>query len=361
MYTRIADSLTAVYDKVPSSVIDLSAEQTHYIVAPYFLNKKGGMMEISGGKGIGQLMMIDHGGRSRHVDALDEDVVRIIDHLTKARVDFTRLTDSVSYTADQLDENKGKELITNLIAPSKRAMHLRVIETLEEDFFVTPDANDDKTPWSLKYWVVKAPAGTTEGGYTNGTGYPTGFTDVAGLSLTKVPQYRNYNDLYTSLTKEDAILKMKRAHRRTNWRSPRPQAGFKGDSSERRILLSNETVCEGFEVLAEGQNENLGQDLASMHSGRRIPGLGVNNETGEVVFKKHPLIHAPLLDDDTSNPIYGLDMEYIKAATCKGTNMKMGAFVNLAAGKQHNVYSANFDHKYQYICFNRRPQWVISS
>lgn len=358
-YTRIADSLTAVYDKVPSSVIDLSQEQTHYIVAPYFMNKKGGLMEISGGRGIGQLMMIDHGGRSRHVDALDEDVVRIIDHLTKARIDWTRLTDSVAYTQDQLDENKGQELITNLIAPSKRAMHLRVIETVEEDFFATPDPMNDKTPWGLKYWVVKAPAGTTQGGYANGSGYPTGFTEVAGLSLAKVPQFRNYNDKYADATKADLILKMKRAHRRTNWVSPRPQAGFKGDTGERRILLTNEAVCEAFEAMAEGQNENLGNDLAKYNSGK-IPGVTTNKETGEVLFKRHPLIHAPLLDSDTSDPVYGLDMEYIKAAACKGSNMKMGPFVNLAQGKQHLIYMANFDHKHQYVCFNRRPQWVIS-
>jgi hypothetical protein len=357
-YTRIADSLTAVYDKVDSTVIDVSQELTHFIVAPYFMNSKGGMIEISGGKGIGQLMMIEDGGESRYVDALDEDVVRIIDHLTKARVDWTRLTDSVAYTQDQLDENQGKELITNLIEPSKRAMKLRVIKSLENKFFAAPNANDDKTPWGLMYWVVKC-TGATAGGYTNGTGYPTGFTTVAGLSLSKVPQYRNYNDNYAAVSKTDLILKMKRAHRRTDWVSPVKQAGFKGDTSDRRILLSNETVCEGFESLAEGQNENLGSDLASYHAGK-IPGLTANKETGEVMFKRHPVIHAPKLDSDTTDPIYGLDMEYIKAAACKGSNMKMGQFVNLAQGKQHNVYMANFDHKHQYICFNRRPQWVIS-
>jgi hypothetical protein len=357
-YTRIADSLTAVYDKVDSSVIDLSQEQTHYIVAPYFMNKKGGLMEISGGRGIGQLMMIDHGGRARHVDALDEDVVRIIDHLTKARIDWTRITDTVAYTQDQLDENQGKELITNLIAPSKRAMNMRVIETLEEDFFAAPNADDDKTPWGLPYWIVKC-SGATEGGYSNGTGYPTGFTTMAGLSLAKVPQFRNYNDNYVAKTKEDMILRMKRAIRRTNWFTPKPEAGFKGDTSPRQILLSNERVCEAFESLAEGQNENLGNDLAKFSSGK-IPGISIRQSTGEVLVKNNPLIHAPLLDADTTDPIYGLDMEYFKAAACKGSNMKMGPFINLAAGKQHNVFMAAFDHKHQYFCFNRRPQWVIS-
>ncbi len=358
MYTKIADILTAVYDKIDESVIDLSQDSQHFVVAPYFLKKNGGLMEVSSGKGIAQLFMIDDGGEARYVDAFDEDVVKIMDYLTKGRVDWCRLTDSVSYTKDQLDANKGKERITNLIAPSKRALRLRVIKTIENGFFDAPDADNDKKPWGLQYWVVKS-SGATSGGFSNGTGLAAGFTTKMGLSVSTVPQLRNYTDNYTAMTKEDLILKMKRAWRRTGWVSPFQQAGFKGDATNRRILMANEDVCESFESLAEGQNENLGNDLAPKHAGK-VPGLTKIGDTGEVLFKRHPLVYARKLDSDTTDPVFGLDMAYFKCGAFKGSNMRMNPFVNLAAGKQHNIWQATLDHKHQYFCFNPRSQWVVS-
>jgi hypothetical protein len=358
MYTRIADILTAVYDKIDDSVIDLSQESQHFIVAPYFLKKDGGLMEVSSGRGIAQLLMVDDGGEARYVDDFDEDVVKIMDYLAKARVDWVKLTDGCAFTRDQLDANKGKERITNLISPAKRALKLRVIKSIENGFFDDPDASNDKTPWGLKYWIVKC-SGATAGGYTNGSGLPAGFTDKMGLSVTTYPQLRNYADNYTAMTKEDLILKMKRAWRRTGWVSPFKQVGFKGDATNRRVLMTNEDALEAFETLAEGQNENLGNDLAPFHAGK-VPGLTKIGDTGEVLFKRHPMVYARKLDSDTSDPVYGLDMQYFKCGAFKGSNMRTNPFVNLAAGKQHNIWSNSLDHKHQYFCFNPRSCFVIS-
>lgn len=351
-YNEIADLLTTTYDKVEIDIVDLSQEMLDYIVVPYFMKKKGGMRQIGGGVGVAQILMIEHGGRSRFVGEYDQDVILVIDHLTKARVDFCLMTDNVAYSIGELRANRGKERITNVIAPKKRAMQLRVIETIEYAFFQTPDVDDDLTPWGLKYWIVKSSAAA---GYNGG--YPSGFTTMANLNLTKVPQFRNYTDNYTSVTKDDLILKMRRAHRRTKWRTPKKQGGFTGDTGPRRFMLANEATCEEFENIGEGQNENLGRDISPYNAGRSVNGVTKTPE-GEILFKNSPFVYGEYLDADSTDPIYGIDMKYFHCITRKGDNMSMGEFGK--APNQHRVIKADFDHAYQFLCSNRRAQWVIS-
>ena len=151
---------------------------------------------------------------------------------------------------------------------------------------------------------------------------------------------------------------MRRAHRRTNWRSPRKDPGVEGDTSPRRLILTNEDVCEGLENIGEAQNENLGRDVASMNAGlNRFGGLRTTPD-GEILFKRHPVVHARPLDDDTTDPVYGLDMNTFHALTQKGDNMRLGDF--RPAPNQHRVFAAHLDHKHQTICTNRRNNWVIN-
>jgi hypothetical protein len=349
-YNQIADLLTTTYDNIQVGVVDVSQELHDYIVMPFFMTKQGGLREIGGGVGIGQILMIEHGGRSRFVGEYDEDVITVIDHLDKLRVDFCLMTDNVAYSIGELRANRGEQMIENCIKPKKRALFLRMIETMEEAFFKSPDADDDFTPWGLKYWIVKNPVAGFNGGY------PAGFSTIANLNLTKVPQFQNYTDSYAAVSKPDLITKMRRAHRRTNWKTPKKQAGFKGDTTDRRIILANEATVEEFENIGESQNENLGRDIAPMNSGR-TSGLR-STPDGDIVFKQKPIVYAEYLDADTSDPIYGIDMAYFYPVVRKGDNMAQTPFEK--APNQHRVLVSHVDHAYQFMCINRRANWVIS-
>lgn len=352
--SQLGDALTATYDKIPMDVVDLSMDQQDYLVMPYFMKKNGGMREIGGGIGIGQIIMYEHGGRSRFVGEYDVDVILAIDHLDKMRVDFTLMTDNVSFTLSELRANRGKELITNIMKPKKKAMYNRTIATMEDAFFALPDADDDKTPWGLKYWIVKNAAAGFNGGY------PSGFTRIANLDLTKIPQFRNYTDIYAAITKEDLLTKWRRAHRRTRWVMPKKQSGFIGDTTERRIYITNERVTEALETIGEGQNENLGRDMAPYTAGggpKNLKGLKVLPD-GEILFKRTPVYNAWALVDDTSDPIYGTDMRYFYPVVRKGDNQQMSTFEK--SPNQHRVQVAHYDHAYQFLCINRRAQFVLS-
>lgn len=352
----IQDLLTTTLNTIRrEKFTDMSQELTEYIVVPYLLTKRGGLMVKKGGVGIEETLMVEHGGRSRFVGEYDEDVIVVIDHLKKMRLFYSLLTDNLAYTRSETLDNRAPERINNIIKPRRRAMYLRVAETMEENFFQTPDADDDLTPWGLKYWIVKNSTAGFNGGY------PSGFTRIANINLVEVPQFKNYTDQYVSISKTDLILRMRRAHRRTNWRSPRRDPGVEGDTSPRRLLLTNEDCIEGFENIGEAQNENLGRDLSSMTAGqnnfRGSMGLRQTPD-GEILFKRHPLVYARSFDSDTSDPVYGMDMNTFHAMTQQGDNMRLGDFAR--APNQHRVFAAHLDHKHQTICTNRRNNWVIS-
>jgi len=351
----IADLLITTLNTIRRErFIDMSQELTEYIVVPYLLTQRGGLVVKKGGVGIEETLMVEHGGRSRFVGEYDEDVIVVIDHLKKMKLFYSLLTDNLAYTRSEILDNRGKERINNIIKPRRRALYLRVAETMEENFFQTPDADDDLTPWGLKYWIVKHATAGFNGGY------PTGFTRIAQINLTEVPQFKNYTDTYVAISKTDLILKMRRAHRRTNWRSPRKDPGVEGNTSPRRLLLANEDVVEGIENIGEAQNENLGRDVAPMDAGQnRFRGTGLRNTPdGEILFKRHPIVYARSLDSDTSDPVYGLDMFTFHAITQQGDNMRLGDFT--VAPTQHRVFVAHLDHKHQTICTNRRNNYVIS-
>jgi len=338
---------------VKETFVDISDDLQEYIVVPYLLTQRGGLKIMSGGVGVEHMLMVENGGFSRWVDEFAESTGSIIDHLKKMKVDFCLLNDSVSYTKGELIDNKGEDRLQNIIIPRNRAMRLRIAKTMERDFFGTPSATDTLTPWGLKYWIVK---NATTGFYG---GYPTGFTRVGNINLTEVPNFKNYTAEYTSITKADLITKMRKAHRATNWKSPRTDKGVTGDAKpNRRLILTCEDVLEGLENVGEAQNENLGRDMAPYTAGQNGPMGLMKTGDGDITFKRNPIIHARYLDDDTTDPLYGMDMSTFFAMTKKGDNMDMGEYEKHPTQKR--VYTADIFHRHQVICLNRRNNWVIN-
>ena len=335
------------------SFVDISTDLQEFIVQPYMLTQKGGMKVIGGGVGISQALMVENGGYSEWVDEFSESTGSIIDHLKTMKVDFCLLHDSVLYTKGELIDNKGEDRIQNVILPRTRSMWLRVAQTMERDFFGTPSATDDLTPWGLKYWIVK---NATTG--FNG-GYPSGFTTIGNINLTQVPNFKNHTMQYTAVSKADLITAMRKSHRATNWKSPRTDSGVTGDAMpNRRLILTCEDVLEAMENIGEAQNENLGRDLSPFTAGQNGPMGLMRTGNGDLLFKKNPIIHARYLDSDTSDPVYGLDMSTFYAMTKKGDNMNLGEYEKHPTQKR--VYTADLFHRHQTLCVNRRNNWVIS-
>jgi len=334
-----------IADMVTTTLEDLGRGRFHqiaqdlqeYLILPRLLRRERIRIQSSG-IGIKETLMTTTGGTARWVGLLEEDAVNFNDILDQMTVNWCRLTDNMAWERRMLLENRGEARINNVIKPQRVAMMIRMADALEDGFFAAPDASDVKRPWGLKYWIVK---NSTTG--FNG-GLPAGFTTVAGVSLTDSPTFKNYTGQYINITKADLITKLRTAHRKTRWRSPIKKPGMMSEFGERRQLLLNEDTIRQFEDVGEGQNENLGRDVASMDD--------------DIVFKKHPLRWVPFLDTDATNPVYMLDTDTITPFILKGDYLRESDA--RVAPKQHNTFEVHVDLSINFIVTNRRANAVLS-
>jgi len=78
----IADLLlTTLTNQKKGKITDIAQEAHDYIVVPYFLTRKGGLIVKKGGQSIEETLLINHGGSSKWVGLYNEDVITVIDHL----------------------------------------------------------------------------------------------------------------------------------------------------------------------------------------------------------------------------------------------------------------------------------------
>lgn len=332
----IVDMLTTtLHDLGRGRFYQIAQELAEFIVLPQLL-KKGNIRVQTSGVGIKETFMNTTGGSSRWVGMLEEDSVNWSDLLDQITVNWCRLTDNMAWERRMLLENRGAARINNVIKPQRVAMMLRVAQALEEGYFDAPDASDIKKPWGLKYWIVK---NATTG--FNG-GLPSGFTTVGGVSLTDSPTFKNYTFQYTNITKADLIKKLRTAHRKTNWRSPVKQPEMVADFGMRRQLFVNEATISTIEDVGEAQNENLGRDIAPMDD--------------KIAFKRHPITYVPYLDDDTTNPVYMVDMATMVPIVLKGDYLRESDAAR--SPKQHNMFEVHVDLSINFVCVNRRANAV---
>jgi hypothetical protein len=245
------------------------------------------------------------------------------------------------YLYDQREPSfqRGGTAIVDLVKTKYTAMMVSFYETLEELLWSKPtDSSNVKDPFGIAYWVVK---NATEG--FNG-GNPTGFTDGrAGISTADYPRWANWTAQYAAISKEDLIRKMRRAHRKSKFRSPvshaTPDLG-----AMKNGIYANDTVIGLMEEILEAQNQNLGNDLAS--------------KDGRTMFKSTPLTYAPKLDDDSSDPIYMLDWKTLAVGIMAGWENNMTA-PYMVPGK-HLVRRVDLDASMNMVCTDLRRQTVIS-
>ena len=110
-------------------------------------------------------------------------------------------------------------------------------------------------------------------------------------------------------------------------------------------LYVNETTISGIEDLGEAQNENLGRDIATMDNA--------------MVFRNHPILWVPKLDADTTNPVYGLDHSTFYPVCLKGDYLRESDAEK--SPNNHNTYVVYVDLTYNFICVDRRRNWVIAT
>jgi hypothetical protein len=311
-----------------------------YELVPRWFKK--GKLTVDDGYGIKRNLYNNVSGNARHVGLFDTDTNNIPNLIDQLEVPWRHAEAfwSVEYRSDVL-MNRGASKIVDLIKLRRADAMLSMIEEVEDrGWGDAPSTTDKVLPYSIPYWVVK---NNTVG--FNG-GYPGSHTTVGGVSLTDSPNFYNYSGQYTTINKTDLVAKMRTMHRKCRFKSPKEVSlpDYRDARVDQYRIYTNEDVISGFEDIGEGQNENLGKDIASM-------------EGGGMAFRGHPLVWVPKLDSDTDDPVYFLDHSTFYACVLKGNVFRES---RKPAPEQRNIEQYFIDISYNFVNVDRRRNGVLA-
>lgn len=329
-----------LYDLGPLRFQQITQARQYYEVFSKWFKKDKVMFDS--GIGIQRTLMSKiTTSAGKHVGLTDTDQVNIPDLLDQMTVPWRHAQTSwgIIYQTDVL-MNRGKSLVVNVIKPRRAQALIDVVEELEDRAWGTaPSSTDKLLPYSIQYWIVE----NASTGFNGGV--PSGHSTIAGVNLTDSPNFKNYTARYTSVTKSDLIKKMRTGHRKVRFISPVTNDDYRGGIGDRYRIYTNETVLSNIEDLGEGQNENLGRDIASMD--------------GRMTFRGHPIVWVPQLDARSDDPVYMIDHSVFYPVCLKGDYLRESEATK--APNQHNVFNVFVDLSYNYVCVDRRRCAVFTT
>lgn len=315
---------------------NVAQELTEYHVFPTWFKKD--KVQYNDGYGIQKNLLVKAVGNARHVGLYENDQTNIEDVIDQLRVDWVHIDASwsITYQTDIL-MNRGASRIVDIVKARRASAMLDFIDELERKAFYAPGPTETKLPYGLPYWIVK----NASQGYNGG--YPTGHTTIGGVNLSTVPKFKNWTDTYSAVSKASLVKNLRRTAIKVNYRSPiKIDDYMSGAGARYRHYVNDETYLSVTDV-GEGQNENLGRDIASMD--------------GVVVLHKHPIINIPILNEDTTNPWYFVDNATFYPVVLKGNWMKETEAIR--SPNNRNVYNVYTQGTYNYLCLDRRRNAVL--
>lgn len=340
--SALADLVTATLNELGpyNAVQQICQKYQDYDVIPRWFKN----LQLGTGVAIQRQLMVGDGsnnGPAAHVAFTAEDTVNIPDILKKIVVEWVHAKTSWAVVRQEVLMNSGKEAILDYIQSQRNYAMLQLFTEMEEKAWGTaPTSSNTTDPWGIKYWLVQ---NATTGFYG---GSPTGDSRIAGLLLTSLPgaqqQFNNYTFTYGAATASDLMPKLRTAYRAIRWRSPVAMKQYDEGPATNYCVYVNETTMGALEDIAAAQGDVGITDVSPI-------------DGGDLVFKKHPIIHQWVLDADTNNPFYMVNHGSFKPRVLKGDNMEESM---ATTNNMHNVVSHFVDLTYNYENTNRRSNAV---
>lgn len=315
---------------------DIETPLQEYHAMGRLVNKK--KVKFESGTGIQFQVMVANSGAAKHVGMFETDNVNVANVMKNANIGWRHTTTNWGYERREVLMNAKPSKIVDLVKTRRVDAMSSLARLMEDTFWSKPsDDTDEKTPFGIAYYVVKNSSTGFNGGAA--AGFASG---PAGLSPTTYPGWKNYTDQYAAVSASDLIRKMRRAYYFTGFMSPVPQPQYHmGDDLG---IYTNYTVLGLMEEALEAQNDSLGNDMAS--------------KDGKALFRGVKVMWVPWLENDTTNPVYGLNWGSLYPTVLSGDFMTESA--PMQSAKQHNMREVHVDLTWNMCCKDRRKQWVIS-
>jgi len=325
---------------------ELASDLTEHVAMAELLTKN--RVSFDSGTAIQWNLMMGHSNAAKEVGLFEVDSLDIQDQMVTANVPWRHVTVNYAIERRELAMNREPRRLVELIKIRRSDAMASMAELMEGRFWGRPAANTDvKRVYGVNYWLVHN--GSNGNGFTGGTPLG-GFTDVAGLNTTTYPRWRNYSAQTTAVSGDtnltDTVTKWREAAVKTNFKPIPGVTNTPYGTGNTYGYYCNYNVLGALETRLTQQNDNLGNDLAP--------------KDGKVVFRGVPVTYVPYLDKaSVDNPIYGINWGKFRPVFLSGEFMReMGPET---APSQHTTYVTFVDTTLNFLCYDRRRQFVLSS
>lgn len=344
----IAESTLPNNDR--KKITDLATvEQRHYFL-PEFMDEKRQMVE--GGSSVEFDVLTQDNEGARHIGQYELKQIHVRDGLKKGRIEWAQTVNNIAMTGQEIRMNMSDPLRLQNLGDVRFAMAwLAFSNLIERTGWSKPvDSTDTITPLGIMAYIVKKVDGDslTDGSGEFGGGNPTGYSGgIAGIDSDVIGGWKNWTHAYVDVTDDDLNKKLKLASYKTNFFSPivpKIIAENKVTLGQPALYMKYETL-DGLETLAESKNENLGKDIAPYN--------------GEVSFQRKPMRAVPYLDNDSDNPIYGINWSFLYMVMMETNQLHRSKMAPLDA--YEDTVASQIMMGWNLKCTNRRAQWVLST
>lgn len=318
---------------------EIASRLTHYEVMSRMM--KTDKQEFQAGRKVQGNLLVNHSFSAKQV-GLHEVIEPTIDDLFEQfEVPWRHTNCNWSWERREGLMNRSAQQIFNMIDGRRVAAMISLFEHLETQFWTAPTDSDNALDWyGIPYWVVKATSDTA--GFNGGN--PTGFSDGAGsINSDTHTRWANWNAQYTDVTEDDLLRELRKACRRTDFKSPVDFEDYSNGGGQQRRIYMNEETIDAMESDMRTRNDNH-SDLAQYY--------------GATTFKRHPLRYVPKLNDDTQNPVYCLNFEWLALVFLSGDFLY--EHDPEKSPNQPNTWVVHTDLTGNVLCTNRRMQAVIN-
>lgn len=283
-------------------------------------------------------VMVNDSGAAVNVGLAASDNVNIVDGMTQATADWRFSTVNYGLIGQVVSMNREPARIVDYVKTKRIMAMISLAVLMENNFWGPPVAvTDVLTPWGVNTWIVK----NSSQGFNGGA--PSGYTTI-GLNPTTYPNWQNWTDQYTAVSRDDLIRRLRKAATFTDF-SPPVDGIPTFNTGDEYGFYTNYGVIGPLEENLESQNDNLGNDVAS--------------KDGMVLFRRVPVVWIPRLESDTTNPIYGINWGWFKTFVMEDWWLKE---THVPVYPMSHTMSAHFiDLAYQFALRNRRPMFVLAT
>jgi len=312
---------------------EIATDLQEYIALPNLMKRN--RVRFDSGYGIQFQVMVAHSGAAKTTGLYGVDQVNVGNVMKNANIPWRHATTNYGIERREVSMNGDPARIVELVKIRRADALISLAVIMESNFWTLPGADSDDW-FGVPYWIVQnSTEGFTGGNSANFAAGP------GGLDRDTYSRWKNWSAQYTTISKTDLVRKWRKAATKTKFISPTPIPSY--NTGNRFGYYMNYDVLGPIEEMLEGQNNNLGNDIAS--------------KDGRAQFRGTPLTWVPYLDDDTTDPVYGINWGVFKPVFLRGEYMREGR--PKEAANQHTVVQTHVDLSGNYECRDCRRLFVL--